>query len=380
MPDAKIIDYLRQHKDKYPAEALKQALINNGFAPADVDEALRAVENEIAPPPPQPGTPPAGDTPSGAGRIRYAPGQLFSNAVAMVKDPEGFFSRLDPQAGLGGGVLNVLLWALVAALVSFALAMAGLGGSTPGAKLVATIGVVFVPIVAVVLSFVGSLVFHVLCKIMGGSAAYSASYNALAGIIALAPVSAILHSVHPLWGSLPVQLYGLYLSVHAASAVHAIPKKRAWIVFGLLTVLGLASQYFLNLANRRMQALTDPEKLQQTLGLPGQPGASVDPQQALQQAQQIMQGMERYGAMDAPPQETLSLLDEKGRARLAEVWPKLSAPVRQSLVQGLPQVPAGDRLQSIDQTVEATAGVNEMVNQGMQMLQQLQQQQRTGSQ
>ena len=399
MPDPKIIDYLRQNKDKYPLESLKQALIKNGFSPADVDEAILMLQSGATPPPPRPETVPAGPgvaRPGEGGRLRYSPGSLFSNAIALVKDPAGFFSQLDPEAGIGGGVLNVILWALISALISLVMTLAGSGGGAPMAKIMAISGLIMVPIVAVVLSFIGAAIFHVLCKIMGGTARYAGSYNVLAGIIALAPVSAILHAVHPIFGPLPIQLYGLYLSVLAAWAVHAVPKKRAWIVFGLLTFIGIGSQIALSIAARRLQGMSaaglfpagspeqalqqaqqQTEQALQSLGGDA-PALQATMQQSQQQAGQVLQDMSRFGAMASPPQETLALLDKKGQSRLSEAWPKLSAPVRQSLVQALPQVPADERLQSIEQTVQATAGVNEMVNQSMQLLQQLQQPQPQG--
>lgn len=55
MPDQRIIDYLTQNQGKYPVESLKQALVQNGFPQAEVEEAARMLAGGS----PAPGAQPA---------------------------------------------------------------------------------------------------------------------------------------------------------------------------------------------------------------------------------------------------------------------------------------------------------------------------------
>ena len=129
MADQKIIDYLRQNRDKYPIETLKEALIKNGFAPAAVDEGLQIVMGQAAHTPPiAPGAPETTGAPADEGQyVRYTPGNMIANALHMIKEPEDFFSRLDPAHPIGPAVLNVVLWSAISAALSAILSMLGFG-------------------------------------------------------------------------------------------------------------------------------------------------------------------------------------------------------------------------------------------------------------
>ncbi|MFA5138427.1 MAG: Yip1 family protein [Elusimicrobiota bacterium] len=375
MPDPRILDYLRQNQGQYPVEALKQALLKNGFPSNEVEESISILTGQAPPP-----APTADGEPSAGERIRYSPGALFSNGVKMIQAPEAFFLNLDPEMGIGPGVVNVLLWAALAGVVSAALFMLGFGPA-PAATVpriaAAVVSIVLVPVLALVFSFIGSGIYHVICKILGGKGSFSGSYNALAGIIALAPISSALRIVP--YGEILPQLYGLYLVVQAAWGVHRVPKVRAWIVFGLLTAIGIAG----NIAMNKARELLMPGGLPRTAG-PGIPGGMALPQtpeqamanaqsmqQAMAQSQQMLQDMNRYQTMAEPPADTLALLDAQGQERLSKAWPTMSGPIRQSIVQGLPQTLPGQRNQSIEQVLQATQGVDQILNQSMQMLQQI---------
>jgi len=95
-------------------------------------------------------------------------------------------------------------------------------------------------------------------------------------------------------------------------------------------------------------------------------------QQAMSRAQNnpmaVLQELRKYQNMAYPPKETLLLLDSKTSSMLIEEWPNLSGPIRQSIVQSLPAIPAQDRSESLEEMLEATRGVNEMLGESMKAL------------
>jgi hypothetical protein len=387
-----------------------------------VEEAALILSGQAPPPAPAADAEPATDE-----RIRYSPGTLFSNAVKMIQAPEAFFMNLDPEMGIGSGIVNILLWAILAGLVSAALFILGFGptaAATVPRVAAAVVSIILVPVLALIFSFLGAAIFNILCKVLnldlrpaqtvkiillfagalvasvalisglsrniydprnlvimtllgvlwyaviafagilaGG---YTKSYNAIAGIIALAPVSSALRIVPH--GEILPQLYGLYLMVLASWGVHRVPRLRSWIAFGALTLIGIIGGVLTKNSSRFM-ALNPPQA--STPAMPGGAALPQAPDQLMEQSQQILQDMNRYQNMAEPPTETLALLDAQGQTLLTQAWPKMSGPTRQSIVQGLPLTLPGQRNQSIEQVLQATQGVDEIVNQSMQMLQQM---------
>jgi len=414
MPDQRIVDYLRQNMGTYPIESLKAALTKNGFPPDAIEEAAAFVAGQDVPPAPA-AAPigPSGEADPG-GFIDFKPGNLFANAVFMAKQPEQFFSRINPNGGLGPPLVAVILWALISAPLS-AVAVYSKSQSV-GVTIAAAVGGLFaLPLVAVVMSFIGAGIFHVLCKILGGTAPFNGSFGAFAAMAALMPLSSLLGAV-PFAGAVIPQLLGLYLAVHAAAGLHKAGKTKAWVLFGLLTAFWLLLSISAGIAAKRLksslgsfqgqiqtqsgsgfggrQTQTPPVNPQQAMQAAsammqalGDEQANNDFQQAMHQAQTnpmgVIQTMQRYQNMKYPPKETLLLLDSRTSSQLVKEWPKMSGPIRQSLVESLPKMPPDERAGAVEEMIEANAGmgqVNEMLGQSMEMLNQVmgQQQQPSG--
>ena len=386
MSDPRIVDYLKQNQGKYPLDALKAALVKQGFPMAEVEEAAQAASG-MAPPPPVLGGGP-GSYPEG-GYVSFGLGRMVANAAGLFKDPAAFFGRFDPELPFGAPLFSIVAWGVFSGVLTFLMAIVK---PSPFGMIAAGIQVIMIPVMAAILSFVGTGVFHVLCLILGGKGSFKASYQVIAAMAALFPISTLLGAVP--FGTLPIQVYGLYLSVQAAAAVHTVGKTKAWVLFGLLTAFGVVGSIMAQIGMRdfeRRAAATGmaqpgmpnaapgaiPAQAAQMLGqLGGQ--ATPEVQQAMQQAMQnpgaILQELTKYGNLAEPPQETLALLDPSGQARLRKSWAQLSAPMRKSMVETLPSVPAADRNGFMDQMDSYTKDINATLNQSMQMLNQAMQQ------
>ena len=382
MSDPRIVEYLRLNMGKYPVDALKAALVKQGFPAADVDDAAAQASGGAPPPPPSLDDDGRG-TPSGDAVV-FGLGNAVANALALFKDPEGFFSRFDREASYGPAVVHIMFWGAVSGVLTLLLAFVK---PAPFGTLAAGLQIVILPVMGALISWLGAGIFHVICLILGGKGPFKQSYQVIASMAAMFPISTLLGAVP--FGTVPVQLYGLYLSVTAAGAVHGVAKARAWIVFGIFTGLGILGSIFahIGMANFRQPGLAGfsvpggapqalpPEAAQMLSQLGGQmtPDAQKAMQDAIQNPMAIVQELTRYGNLAEPPAETLALLDDAARARLAKSWPQLSAPMRKSLIETLPSVPAAERGAFMDQMDAYTKDINATLNQSMQLMQQAQQ-------
>lgn len=376
MPDSRIIDYLRQNQGKYPVEALKAALVKQGFPEADVEEAARQVADPGVPPPPGAsfGTEPPPD------RVVFGVGSALANAKAMLSGPSEFFARLDPAARFGGPVGAIAFWGAVSGVLTFLLAFVR---PSPFGMIAAALQIVMLPLMAVLLSWVGAGLFHVICLILGGNASYVVSYQVIAAMAALFPLSTAL-SLAP-YGVIPVQLVGLWLSVSAAQAAHGVGKTKAWALFGFLTAVGVVGSILAQASLREFERTGSLSGAPQ--GIPpdaaqalGQLGGQLTPEaqklmgDAMQNPGAILQELTKYGNLAEPPAETLALLDDAGQARLRKTWATMSAPMRKSLVETLPTVPPQERAGFMDQMETYTKDLDATLQQSMKLIEQAQKQ------
>lgn len=380
MPDSRIIDYLRQNQGKFPLEALKAALVKQGFAEADVEEAARQASGADGGVPPPPGADVGLEPP--ADRVRFSMGTALANAKAMLSNPHEFFSRLDSAARFGGPAGSIAFWGAVSGLLTFLIAFIK---PSPFGMIAAGLQVVLLPIMAVLLSWLGAGLFHVICLILGGKAPYVVSYQVIAAMSALFPLSTVL-SLAP-YGVIPVQLVGLWLSVAAAHAAHGVGKTKAWVLFGLLTAFGIVGSILAQAGLREFERTGGIGAMQAPQGIPedaaqmmGALGGQMTPDvqkmmaDAMQNPGAILQELTKYGNLAAPPPETMALLDSAGQARLAKSWTTMSAPMRKSLVETLPSVPAEERTNFMDQMESYTQDMNATINQSMKLIEQAQKQ------
>lgn len=408
MADPRIIQYVKQNMGQYPIEALRQALIQNGFPPAEVDQGiLEATGRATAPtvPPLAAGDPTQPAAPlakfSGEEGLSMGPGRMFANAAEMARGPRSFFSRLDAHARIGPSAGTILAWGAVSGALWGAF-LVGMG--TAGGALAAAAGAVLFPFLTLLMSFLGAGIYHVLCKLMGGQAPFRGTYAAFAAMAALMPVSTLLNFVP--FGPVLGQVLGVYLSVQAAVGLHRVGVVKAWAVLGTLGGLSILLSVAGTLGMRRVQRLSEqgrlPEAIGQALGVEKQPiegelarrvqaaqGGALpadasqalagvqsmlgDPalqrqfQQAMAQAGRdsgsILQDLARYGDMKAPPRETLALLDAKAQRTLREAWPALSAPIRRSIAESLPQTPAAQRGAVVTEMLKASKALENLLNQ-----------------
>lgn len=201
-------------------------------------------------------------------------GSIIDSAKRVVLDPAAFYRNMPEQGGYAAPVIFVLVMALISALIVSVVAMFS-GGPGPAFGLIALI---MLPLMAVVGSFIGSLIMFVIWKLMGSDKSFETAYRCVAYAAAIMPIVTILAFV-PYLGTIVKVLWSFFLMYLASIEVHGIKAQTAMIVFAVLGALAL----WLNLAGERA-AMQMSEQMEQFGGPMSYPGGqsggngTVDPE------------------------------------------------------------------------------------------------------
>ena len=174
---------------------------------------------------------------------------IIGDAAMMLKDPTGFYRGMEKTGGLIGPLLYVVVMAAFAGLIVALLSLLG-AGVTAGIALDLRTLVVF-PIVAVIGSFAAALILFLIWKLLGSVESLETAYRCVAYATVVYPVSALLGLI-PYLGSIVGVAWGMYLMTIATTEVHRLKRKTAYIVFGVLGVLLIASNISAERESRRM--------------------------------------------------------------------------------------------------------------------------------
>jgi hypothetical protein len=178
-------------------------------------------------------------------------------AVRVVTKPTEFFKTMPKTGGFLEPLVFAIIMGVVAGVIQVIWRFLGFGfGSGMGASLYP---ILFMPIAAIIGSFIGAAVIFVIWKLMGSPENYETSYRCMAYLMALAPITAIL-SVIPYAGVIINMAIFVYFIVIASTQVHNIPSQKAWLVFGIIGIIlvlfSLKSEYSL----RNMSSQTEQWK------------------------------------------------------------------------------------------------------------------------
>ena len=165
-------------------------------------------------------------------------------AVNVVTKPAEFFQSMPKTGGFLEPLVFVVIMGLVSGVLQAILSMVGLGY---GHGMMGGFGtIIFMPIAFAIGSFIGAAILFVVWKLMGSQEDYETAYRCCAYLAALSPITSILGYI-PYAGILINMAIFAYYTVAASVHVHQIPSQKAWLVFGILTVifalLGLSAEY-----------------------------------------------------------------------------------------------------------------------------------------
>lgn len=206
-------------------------------------------------------------------------------------------------------LVAMMVVAMVISLIGFLLSSVLHIGNNPmgftGSIAGALAGIVFGPIIAVVLSFIGAGILFIIWKIMGSQENYETAYRCAAYSSGIVSITTIIGFI-PYLGQVIAISWGFYLIVIASILVHQIASSRAWTVWGIiaavLIILTLSAQFtakkfateMTNRAKEAEKAAKDMEemskKMQESLSeMPQNGQMSDEDRKAMQESMQKMQ-------------------------------------------------------------------------------------------
>lgn len=190
----------------------------------------------------------------------FNPGEILDNAKQVITDPVGFFQRMPRKGGYAKPVVFVVAIAVVTALVQAIMGMFGLGAV--GLLTASFAGLVLLPVLAIVGSFIGAAILFVIWKLMGSEEDFETAYRCAAYAYGYAPVAALVSGI-PYVGTLVQVAWPVLLLALATIYVHGRKPGLAWGVFGTLGIVAVISMLSAEVAGRKI--VSNLEQLSQDM-------------------------------------------------------------------------------------------------------------------
>lgn len=152
-------------------------------------------------------------------------------AVKVLTSPSEFFRQMPRTGGFVEPLVFMIAMGVAAGLLGSIFSLLRL---QVGVGMAMGVGsVIIMPIMIAIFGFVGAALLFLIWKLMGSQESYETAYRCGAYIGVLAPISVLLHLIPYLGGAAGVLLMTFFL-VTASVAVHNIPSRKAWMVFGII--------------------------------------------------------------------------------------------------------------------------------------------------
>ncbi len=173
----------------------------------------------------------------------FSPARFIGDTVQTLTHPQTYFETMPVDGGFLEPVIKAALYGLLSGVVLCVLGMFKLTGvpvlDSPDASALALLAM---PLLVVLLSFVGGALLLVGAMVCKGGAPYQAAVRCMASLMALEPVNLLVDSLS-LHGnpvavgvSVLVSWYGLYLAFHALTRCLGARPKAAIILVVALAV------------------------------------------------------------------------------------------------------------------------------------------------
>ncbi len=178
-------------------------------------------------------------------------GKLVEDAKAVITNPVGFYRNMPKTGGYAEPVIFVLVMAAIAGLLAAVFSFIGVG--QVGGMAVGFFAIIIMPIMALMWSFIVSLIMFVIWKLMGSPYGFETAYRSVAYSAAIFPIVFFLNLV-PYVGSIIGVCWAMYLLFTASQEVHGASRQTAMMVFGVLALLAVFFQISSEIATRKMSA------------------------------------------------------------------------------------------------------------------------------
>jgi len=209
---------------------------------------------------------------------------ILEKARTVLTAPEDFYRQMPKSGGFLDPLLFMIVMAVIGAIFLVVFGFMGLGSL--GALGVGIGSLIFMPIMAVIGSFIGGGIMFVIWKLMGTQEPFEVAYRCVAYASAIYPITAVLGLI-PYLGSIIGIAWGMYLLFIATKEVHQLNEKTASMVFGILGLLLIVSNISSEMAARRMT--TEFEKM----GPAMEKIQNMEPEEAGKMVGEFLKGLEK---------------------------------------------------------------------------------------
>lgn len=210
---------------------------------------------------------------------------ILENVRKVITNPVDFYRGMDKTGGLGDPIIFVLVMAVASAILLGFFSLFGIG-SMGGAMAIGFGGMILLPIMFFVFSFIGAAIMFVIWKLMGPQESYETSYRCVAYASAIYPITALAGLI-PYLGSIIGVAWWMYLMIIASVEVHQVVQKTAYMVLGILGAFLILTNLGSEMAARRMA----PEL--EKLGGNFEKLEDMSPEEAGEAVGKFLKGLER---------------------------------------------------------------------------------------
>ncbi len=173
-----------------------------------------------------------------------------NQVIKVVTNPVGFYRDMPRSGGFIEPLVFLVVMAVFAGVLTAVLSLVGFGMA--GMMFAGFAAIIIFPIMVVIVSFIGALIFYLIWLVMGSKESYETAYRCIAYISAIYPITVIL-GVVPYLGGILGTAWAFYLIITASIQVHKIKANLAYIVFGILGALIIIMQASGEYAARNFQ-------------------------------------------------------------------------------------------------------------------------------
>jgi hypothetical protein len=157
--------------------------------------------------------------------------KIPQTAMKVLTSPSEFFKEMPKTGGFVEPLVFMIAMGIVAGLLQSILSVLRF---QVGAGMAMGLGsVIILPIMIGIFGFVGAAILFLIWKLTGSQESYETAYRCGAYIGVLTPISVLLHLI-PFVGAAASVLLMTFFLVTASVAVHNIPSRKAWLVFGII--------------------------------------------------------------------------------------------------------------------------------------------------
>lgn len=175
--------------------------------------------------------------------------KIPQTAKKVLTSPPEFFREMPKTGGFVEPLVFMIAMGVVAGLLQSILAV--LRFQVGAGMAMGLASVIVMPIMIGIFGFVGAAVLFLIWKLMGSGESYETAYRCGAYVGALTPISVLL-SLIPFVGAAVSVLLMTFFLVTASVAVHNIPSRKAWMVFGIIGGLLVFFSVSAEFATRRL--------------------------------------------------------------------------------------------------------------------------------